>query len=85
MRPGVGKHSWHKLNADMQQNILVAAKGFLDFMEVSTYIHTYIHTYIYLDLDAKMKSSVFGNISLDTYSMGNRYTGHTYIHTYIHT
>jgi hypothetical protein len=32
--------------------------------------------YIYLDLDAKMKSSVFGNKSLGTYSMGNRYTGH---------
>ena len=43
MRPGVGKYSWHKLNADMQQNILAAAaKGFLDFMEVSTNIHMYI-------------------------------------------
>ena len=47
-------------------------------------IHTYIHTYIYLDLDVKMKSSVFGNKSLGTYSMGDRYTG-TYIHTYVHT
>jgi len=38
------------------------------------YSHTYIHTYIYLDLDANLKSSVFGNKSLGTY-----------IHSYIHT
>ena len=38
--------------------------------------HTYIHTYsTYIDLDVKMKSSVFGNNSLGSYSMGNRFTG----------
>ena len=36
----------------------------------------YLITFIFLDLDAKMKSSVFSNKSLGTYSMGNRYTGH---------
>jgi hypothetical protein len=40
------------------------------------HVDTYIHTYIYLDLDAKIKASVFGNKSLGTYSMGNRCTGH---------
>jgi hypothetical protein len=42
---------------------------------IHTYIQTCIHTYIYLDLDVKMKSSMFGNNSLGTYSMGNRFTG----------
>ena len=44
-------------------------------MRAYTYIQTCIHTYIYLDLDVKMKSSMFGNNSLGSYSMGNRFTG----------
>ena len=47
----------------------------------------HIHTYIYLDLDIKMKSSVFGNKSLGAYSMGigTLVIVCIYIHTYRHT
>ena len=42
-------------------NAMASTSQPCSMVSTQLFLYTYIHTYIHLDLDAKMKSSVFGS------------------------